>query len=101
MRLNILLWVHKFMLEPSTKIMKFGLKFRIRVPELPKKIKKKIFEPYKRLDHKTTGGESSTGLGLSIVKRVMDQHHARIEVDSEMGVGSTFRLIFQLDEVSA
>ncbi|TNE69540.1 hypothetical protein EP331_14005 [bacterium] len=61
----------------------------------------KIFEPYKRLDHKTTGGETSTGLGLSIVKRVMDQHHGKIEVDSEIGVGSTFRLIFQADEVGA
>ncbi len=70
-------------------------------PGIAKEDQEKIFEPYKRLDHKTTGGESSTGLGLSIVKRVMDQHHARIEVDSEMGVGSTFRLIFQLDEVSA
>lgn len=70
-------------------------------PGIAEEDREKIFEPYKRLDHNTTGGESSTGLGLSIVKRVMDQHLARIEVDSEIGVGSTFRLIFQLDEASA
>jgi len=38
-----------------------------------------------------TGG---TGLGLSIVKHVLNAHQARLEIESELGVGSNFRCIF-------
>jgi two-component system phosphate regulon sensor histidine kinase PhoR len=38
-----------------------------------------------------TGG---TGLGLSIVKHVLQLHQARLEISSELGVGSTFACVF-------
>jgi len=38
-----------------------------------------------------TGG---TGLGLSIVKHVLQLHQARLEITSEIGVGSTFSCVF-------
>ncbi|HVV95660.1 MAG TPA: ATP-binding protein, partial [Rhodanobacteraceae bacterium] len=38
-----------------------------------------------------TGG---TGLGLSIVKHVLQLHQARLEIASELGVGSTFTCVF-------
>jgi two-component system phosphate regulon sensor histidine kinase PhoR len=38
-----------------------------------------------------TGG---TGLGLSIVKHVLQLHQARLEISSELGVGSTFTCVF-------
>ncbi len=44
----------------------------------------------KNLAHKAKG----TGLGLSIVKHMMDAHHGKIDVVSEPGKGSCFRLIF-------
>ena len=55
-----------------------------------------IFEPFRTLGSTGTAGEKSTGLGLSIVKQLADLHHATIEVESEEGRGSTFRVAFPL-----
>ena len=41
------------------------------------------FKKFKQLSSKPTGGESSTGLGLYIVKRIVDLHGGTIEIKSE------------------
>ncbi len=53
----------------------------------------KLFKKFQRLSARPTASESSTGLGLSIVKTLAAYLQARILVDSEVGRGSTFTLV--------
>jgi len=46
----------------------------------------------------STKGKRGTGLGLAMVYGVMERHEGAIEVDSERGKGTTFRLIFPVRE---
>ncbi len=56
---------------------------------MPDEVKKKIFEPFM-----TYGKKHGTGLGMSIVKKVVEDHKGTIEIDSEMGKGTTIRMKF-------
>lgn len=49
-----------------------------------------LFEKYSKLSRKGTLGEESTGLGLYIVKKLIDLHNGEIEVRSSLGKGSEF-----------
>ena len=51
-----------------------------------------VFTAYQNLSAKPTGGEVSVGLGLSIVKQMIELHGGRVWVDSEAGKGATFFL---------
>jgi two-component system sensor histidine kinase/response regulator len=50
----------------------------------------KLFGAFQRLSARPTGGEKSTGLGLSIVKKIVEAHDGVIDVISEPGTGSEF-----------
>lgn len=52
--------------------------------------KTKLFGKFARLSAQPTGGEHSTGLGLSIVKRMVDAMQGRVWCESEAGKGATF-----------
>lgn len=59
-------------------------------PGISLRDKARLFGRFERLTARPTGGESSTGLGLSIVKRLVDLHGGQIRVESELGAGATF-----------
>jgi signal transduction histidine kinase/CheY-like chemotaxis protein len=54
----------------------------------------RLFGRFQRLSAKPTAGETSTGLGLSIVKRIVDLHSGRITVESAgPGKGAAFKMM--------
>jgi len=53
----------------------------------------KIFEPFM-----TYGKSHGTGLGMAIVKKIIDDHKGRIEIESEPLKGTTVRLFLPLNE---
>ncbi len=57
-------------------------------------VQSRIFEPF----YTTKGVGKGTGLGLSVSLGIIKDHQGSIEVDSQIGVGSTFTVFLPLDE---
>lgn len=53
-----------------------------------------IFEPFTQEEQGYTRKFEGNGLGLALVKKYCELNNAEIEIESEKGVGSTFRIIF-------
>jgi K+-sensing histidine kinase KdpD len=54
---------------------------------MPEEVKNRIFEPFM-----SYGKKHGTGLGMAIVKKVIDDHGGKIEIDSILGKGTTIRI---------
>ena len=61
-------------------------------PGISEDDRKKMFGKFARLSAKPTGGESSNGLGLSIVKRLAESMDGMVKCESRSGAGSTFSI---------
>ncbi len=59
-------------------------------PGIPSEDIDKLFGTFQKLSVQPTAGEKSTGLGLSIVKQIVNAHGGEITVDSKVGKGSVF-----------
>lgn len=59
-------------------------------PGLSAEDRTKLFGKFARLSAKPTGGETATGLGLSIVKRMVEAMNGKVWCESEPGQGATF-----------
>lgn len=82
-------------LEDPGKCVKFSV--RDEGPGLTEDDKKNLFQKFTRLSAQPTGGESSTGLGLSIVKEIITLHNGKIWAESQYGNGSTFIIELRKD----
>jgi signal transduction histidine kinase len=64
-------------------------------PGISEEAKEKIFQPFESSKNKL-----GTGLGLAIAKQIIEQHNAEIQIESEIGKGSTFKVILPAKVVS-
>ena len=73
-----------------------GDEVRLRVTDtgigIPSRDISRIFERFYRVDRARSRETGGTGLGLAIVKHVVDNHGGSLEVESELGRGTTFRV---------
>ncbi len=67
---------------------------------IPKERQQQIFDKFYRVSERDVYTAQGAGLGLTIIKHIMDAHHGSIKVDSELGKGSTFTLLFNLNGTS-
>lgn len=55
-----------------------------------------VFDRFYRVRRPETDGIDGTGIGLAIVKRLVELHHGQIALESQLGVGSTFAITLPL-----
>ena len=61
---------------------------------MPPVSRERLTERFYRVDGSRSRETGGTGLGLSIVKHVMQRHGGELMIQSEVGKGSRFRLVF-------
>lgn len=78
----------------TVRLRRAGAMVRLEVqdegPGLTAADKEQVFGKFKRLSARPTGGEESTGLGLSIVKKMTEAMNGRVWCESESGKGACF-----------
>lgn len=65
---------------------------------IPEEHQPRLFERFYRVDKARSRKLGGTGLGLSIVKHITQMHNGSVSVESEMGVGSTFRIRIPIEK---
>lgn len=61
---------------------------------IPSESRERIFERFYRVDKSRSKATGGTGLGLAIVKHIVMFHHAQMEVESEVGRGTSMHVVF-------
>jgi two-component system phosphate regulon sensor histidine kinase PhoR len=69
-------------------------------PGIPSEHLPRLTERFYRIDQSRSRETGGTGLGLAITKHVMQRHGGELQIQSELGKGSTFNLIFPASRIS-
>ena len=80
--------------QVTTRDEQILLKVRDNGIGIPAEHQDRIFERFYRVDKSRSKQTGGTGLGLAIVKHIIARHHASLELDSEVGVGTEIRVLF-------
>jgi signal transduction histidine kinase/DNA-binding response OmpR family regulator len=84
--------------ESSAEVKRLPLRVVLEVSDtgigMSEETRKHCLEPFF-----STKGKSGTGLGLAMVYGVMERHEGRIEIQSELGKGTTIRLVFPIRNI--
>ena len=83
----------KIKIEYTTKRKSVEIAIKDEGIGIPKELQTGLFTPFSKARRNGTEGERSTGLGLSIVKMIIDAHHGSIKVNTEEGKGTEFIII--------
>ena len=70
-----------------------GFEVADRGPGIPRAERERIFQRFYQVDRSRSKTRPGTGLGLAIVKHLVQLHGGSIEVESEVGKGSVFRVL--------
>ena len=65
---------------------------------IPISERKRIFEKFYRVEDPLIHNTKGSGLGLNMVFEIMKDHEGRVEVESKVGDGSTFKLVFPVNK---
>jgi two-component system phosphate regulon sensor histidine kinase PhoR len=64
---------------------------------IPEDARERIFDKFYRVPRRKGEKQKGTGLGLTLVKNIVNAHKAEIKVTSTPGQGSCFRILFNSD----
>jgi len=87
---------HIVIMEEMRSTSSFGQIVVIQImddgPGIPESIQEQVFEPF------FSTKEEGSGLGLSIAKRIVEEHNGQLVLYSEVGQGTTFEILFPCKE---
>ncbi|MEA4940722.1 MAG: ATP-binding protein, partial [Christensenella sp.] len=66
---------------------------------IPADVLSRVTQPFFRADKARSRGQGHAGLGLALVSRIAELHGARLEIDSEVGKGTTVQFVFPEQDV--
>lgn len=72
------------------------LKVRDKGPGIPAKEQKQIFEPFVRGEYAVKSQIPGNGIGLNLIKRIIQMHGGSISLESNLEIGSTFTIILPI-----
>ncbi len=65
---------------------------------IPKRDQEKIFERFYRCEEAQAQGIKGSGIGLTIVRRIVEAHHGELTLESTLGAGSTFSVYLPINQ---